>query len=122
MKRKLAIGLWLALCVAVLVFAYFKRDMQDTDQAVMYLMLALTIPSGFALGAVLSGIFFLLYEYASITVPGGFVFNAVTWILFVIVGYWQWFMLVPWAASSKDGEQPHNKAAQSDAENPRGWP
>lgn len=113
MKRKIAIGIYLALCLAVLVFAYLKKDVRDTDLAVMYFLLALTIPSGFALGAVLSGVYYLLYEYASITVPGGFVHNAFTWVLFVIVGYWQWFKLVPWAAASVKKEESHNQSLKS---------
>jgi len=116
MKRKLAIGVYLSLCISVLVFAYLKKDVRDTDQAFAYLMLMLTIPSGFALGTVLSGVYYLLYTYASITVPGGFIHNAFTWVLFVIVGYLQWFKLVPWAAASVRREKSHNKSLNQDAQ------
>jgi len=91
------LGLWFAACVAVLVFAFVQRDIHDTDIAVAWFMIFLTLPIGYALAAFLGFIFMLLYETFGLVVPGGFLFNSLSWLLFVAVGYLQWFLIVPWA-------------------------
>ena len=89
--------LWLAACIAVLVFAFMRRDIRDTDIAVAWFMIYLAFPIGYGLTALLSFLFMLLYESFGLVVPGGFVFNLLSWLVFVTCGYFQWFMLVPWA-------------------------
>jgi hypothetical protein len=88
--------LWLAACLAVLVFAFVQRRVPDADIVVAYLMLALTFPVGFLVAAVLSLAFAAIDSSFGLTVPGGFTSNAATWVLFVIAGYLQWFVVVPW--------------------------
>jgi hypothetical protein len=91
------LGLWFAVCVAVLVFAFVQRDIHDTDIAVAWFMIFLTLPIGYALAALLGFVFMLVYETFGLVVPGGFLFNSLSWLLFVAVGYFQWFLIVPWA-------------------------
>ena len=93
---KLAAAIWAVACVAVLVFAYVGRDVQDTDITVSVASLALCFPVSLALVLLLMGIFYLLNAWFGVVVPGGFAFNALEWLLFVVVGYVQWGLIVPY--------------------------
>jgi hypothetical protein len=88
--------LWLGVCIAVLVFAFVQREIHDADIAFTYLMLFLTFPLGWGLTALIGVLFSILYSLFSVVVPGGFVPNLAVWFFFVAVGYFQWFVLIPW--------------------------
>ena len=90
------IALWTSLCLAVLVFAYVQRHIHDTDIAFAYFMLFLTFPAGYIFASAVGLLFYALYETWGIVVPGGFINNLVAWLTFVAVGYFQWFILLPW--------------------------
>ena len=62
----------------------------DAEIPYIYLMYCLTVPAGFGVA--------LLFALAStfVVVPGGLVSILVSWPLFVVLGYLQWFLLVPW--------------------------
>jgi hypothetical protein len=90
------LALWLAACVAVLVFAFDARDIHDTDIAFAYLMLFLTFPIGYVFAALAGVVFYALNSMFGIVVPGGFVLNLVSWVFLVVIGYFQWFIAVPW--------------------------
>lgn len=94
---RILLVLWFAACIAVLIFAFIQRNIHDTDIAVAWFMIFLTFPIGYGLAALLGFVFMLLYEAMGLVVPGGFVFNSLSWLLFVAGGYFQWFVLVPWA-------------------------
>ena len=81
----------------VLTFAYVQRHIPDVDIVFAYLMLALTFPVGFLIAAMLSLAFAAIENLFGLTVPGGFTSNAATWVLFVVAGYLQWFVAIPWA-------------------------
>jgi hypothetical protein len=89
MKRGLLL-LWLVACAAVLVFAVSQREFSDMDIAFTYFMFFLSAPAGFAVG--------YLFGFASIfiSLPSGLVYALVTWPLFVVLGYLQWFVFTPW--------------------------
>ena len=89
MKRAL-LFLWLVACAAVLAFAVSQRGYSDMDIAFTYFMFFLSAPAGFAVG--------YLFGLASIfiSLPGGLVYALVTWPLFVVLGYLQWFVFAPW--------------------------
>jgi len=91
------LGLWFAACVAVLVFAFLQRQLDDTDIAVLYLLIFLTFPIGYGLAAFLGYALMQVYEWLGVMVPGGFVANLFSWLLFVAIGYFQWFLAIPWA-------------------------
>lgn len=88
--------IWLAACVAVLVIAFEKRDIRDTDIGFAWLMIYLTFPIGYGLAALMGIIFTFLYDNIGIVVPGGFMFNLASWPFFVVAGFFQWFVVVPW--------------------------
>jgi hypothetical protein len=89
--------LWVGACVAVLVFTFIQQKIHDTDLAFLWFMVYLTFPSGFVLAGTLGSIFFIISKvfYDSLSIPGGFLPNLLFWPLFVAVGYYQWFVIVP---------------------------
>lgn len=78
------------------MFAFVQREIPDADIAFCYLMLFLTFPTGYALMALLGGIFEMLFNLTGLVVPGGIVFSLCIWPLFVAIGYFQWFQMLPW--------------------------
>ena len=93
---RILLGVWLAACLAVLLFAFIQRNVHDTDIAFGYFMLFLTFPVGVGVAAIAGVTFKVLYDLSGIVVPGGFVPNLVTWVVLVLAGYFQWFIAVPW--------------------------
>ena len=92
---RIPLFIWFTVCLLVLVFAFVQRDIHDTDIAFTYFMLYLTFPVGYLL-AYLAGFVLMSLNHAyGIVAPGGFVPNLVAWVLFVIAGYFQWFVLLP---------------------------
>ena len=87
--RALAL-IWLGLCVAVLVFGFIQREAHEMPIALVWFLVFLSFPLGagvilflgVALGS--SGVHY---------VP--FWSELPLWIAAVLVGYWQWFVLVP---------------------------
>ena len=99
---KIAAAIWAVACVAILIFAYVGRDIKDTDIVVLVALLALCFPVSLALGALLTGLFYLLDTWFGIVIPGGWSYNVFEWILFVVLGYVQWRLIVP-HVSAKNG-------------------
>ena len=105
--RLLAIWTWLGLCLAVLGFAFVQRQIHDMDIAYTYLMLFLTFPAGLLVALVLAAV------GASVSLPTGFIFALISWPLFVILGYLQWFVLLP--KTVRRFRQPSNSTPHTDA-------
>lgn len=93
---RISLLIWFVACVLVLVFAFVQRKIDDTDIAFTYFMLYLTFPVGYLLAAIAGFVLFSLHDAYGIVAPGGFIPNLVAWVLFVVVGYLQWFVLLPW--------------------------
>jgi len=89
--------LWLAACATLLLDALWERNtMPDTDIVFALSMITLTFPIGYGLGTLAGFAFLFLYKHWGIVVPGGFLANAISWIILVLAGYFQWFVLIPW--------------------------
>ena len=86
---RFVLGVWSALCLSVLVFAIVQRDIHDMDIAYTYFMLFLTFPSGLVVAGVLAALSTAFY------LPGGLAGVLFTWPPFVVLGYLQWFVLLP---------------------------
>jgi hypothetical protein len=91
--RLLAIA-WLLACSGVLLFAWEQRHIHDMPEAFVWLMNFLTIPAGLPVAAVagiatseISKFFGITYHPFWDLVP--------FWIVITMVGYLQWFMLLP---------------------------
>jgi uncharacterized membrane protein YedE/YeeE len=91
-KRSIVIqSLWVLACAIVLGLAIWMSEYPDAEIPYIYLMYCLTVPAGFGVA--------LLFALASnfFLIPGGLVSILVSWPLFVVLGYLQWFLFVPWA-------------------------
>ena len=97
MRRWLKLA-WVLIAFAALVASlilFDGRPNSDADILLGYAMLALSFPMGMLMAATLSVLARMLVE------AGGYVFTTsylaliVEWLVFFIVGYLQWFVLVP---------------------------
>jgi hypothetical protein len=90
--------LWLAACAALLVYAFSQRNVHEPDIGITFTltMITLTFPIGYVLAALAGYIFLFLYKSLGIVNPGSFWADAIAWIVFVVVGYFQWFVFIPW--------------------------
>src|SRR6266508_1682017 len=94
----MAKSLWITCCLAVLVATFYLFDEKpnsDVEFLLVYGMLVLAFPISLVLlllGDAVGYVAHSLSGYASSTTRPAFV---ITWLLFFIPGYWQWFKLVP---------------------------
>jgi hypothetical protein len=98
------LSVWLFLCVALLIFAVVQRKVHDMPMAFTYLLIALTFPLGIPFGAIvgvsmswLYANFGLTYHPVADLVP--------SWIVMVLAGYIQWFVLGPAAVRKLLGKR-----------------
>ena len=83
-------ALWLAACIAVLVFGLTARAIHDMPVAVTWFLIFLSFPLGAGAVAVLG------VALGSSGVPYvPFWSELPVWAAAIIVGYLQWFVLVP---------------------------
>jgi len=88
--KRLLLGIWLTLCVAVLIFAIVQRDIHDMDIAYTYFMLFLSFPAGLIFAGVVAAL-----STIALYLPDGLMGAFITWPPFVVLGYLQWFVLLP---------------------------
>ncbi len=85
---------WLLACVAVLVFGYEQRAIHDMPVAFTWFLLVLAFPVG-SLAMVVVGV-----GFGTLTTLVGLQYQPFwhelpIWIAVVVIGYWQWFVLLP---------------------------
>jgi hypothetical protein len=110
----LAQVLWLAICFAALIEAYKSyRGISDwqVEEGLGFEMIVLSFPAslvvvaGFMLTGMLLGIFGLALPASSKPEM------IATWVLFVVAGYIQWFLVVPripkWWKNSRQKRHPN---------------
>jgi hypothetical protein len=92
--RCLAI-IWLLACIALLVSAFKQQHIHDMPEAVIPLLVALSFPIGYFVVIVAglawagaSATLHLTYHPFRDLIP--------IWVPVVVLGYLQWFVLVPW--------------------------
>ena len=96
--RRLVKIVWIALCIVVLVVTLAKFDHRpDSDIAdfLVWGMLVLSVPSGILVILLYAGLAYVLHNTFAITVSTTYLTLSVIWLLFFIVGYAQWFYLLP---------------------------
>src|SRR6476620_10062189 len=91
--RKLSIAkamlcCWLLACLAALVFAYLHQGQSEATQGFGIVMACLSFPLGAGGGILAIDSLGGLY-------PSGFAGNVLFWVISVIGGYLQWFVIVP---------------------------
>jgi hypothetical protein len=91
---RVAATVWVSVCLGVLAFGYVQRSVHDMPVAFTWFMIILTFPLGIP-GVLLAGLGWpalmngLGYSYEPIRdeLP--------IWALALVLGYWQWFVLLP---------------------------
>jgi len=92
---------WLWLLGAFLVLltslvAYDGKPNSDADLLLGYAMLALSVPLGLVIAAALSLLGRIAYAVSGYIFTTSYVSITVTWLVFFIAGYLQWFKILPW--------------------------
>lgn len=91
-----AIWLFLAcLVLGVTLFNFEKSSNPDIAQFLFYAMLVLSFPLGFLVAALLSYLVIGLHSAFGLTLESDYLSITLLWAIFVIVGYLQWFVLIP---------------------------
>ncbi len=98
MFLKLLKGLWIAACLSVLVgtlYFYDGKELSDVWVFLTMLMLVLSFPVGglVSLGHAAVGTIF------AITIQTSYLSLGFEWLAYFVLGYFQWFWLVPYLAS-----------------------
>ena len=90
---------WVLIAIAALVASlllFDGRTNSDVDILLGYAMLALSFPLGMVLAAMLSVFARLLFETEGFVFTTSYLWLIVEWLLLFVVGYLQWFTLLPW--------------------------
>jgi hypothetical protein len=92
------------MCVTVLLVALVKYDQSpnsDIADFLIWCMLVLTAPSGILILLLNAGFAYVLYIVFTITISTTYLTLSLTWLLFFVIGYVQWFYLLPRIRSIK---------------------
>ena len=87
---------YVLLSIALLVFILKSKEHDALDASGLFLM-ALSFPSCYVVAAIFASFFYAWQHFAG-TFPNSpdIVLGIVGWLAFVPVGYFQWFVLIPW--------------------------
>jgi hypothetical protein len=96
-------GIWLLACVAVLAWQFVACGQQsnptlrgECSLLAGGIMVVLSLPLGLLWLWLVSGAGYLLAQFGiEIGAPSS-IADVVVWLGFVVVGYLQWFVLLPW--------------------------
>lgn len=89
------VGVWLLLCVSLLVFAWVQQDIHDMPVAFAWLMIFLTAPVGLPITILVGVTTSFISESLGITYRP-FWDIVPMWIALTTAGYFQWFVATPW--------------------------
>lgn len=89
---------WFLACLAVLLITVFFFDGTSGDDIeILYTwgIQLLSFPCGILLSLIISGVFYLLNNLWGIIVSASMPYFLLTWAAYCLVGYIQWFWLIP---------------------------
>lgn len=92
---------WLLMANGILIFTLHLYDgtpaTRDAELILLYGMLILSFPASQIVLLILGAIGYLVELCGGkISVPINYLTLVVDWLVFLIVGYLQWFVLLPW--------------------------
>jgi len=99
MQSKFAKAIWVTLAAIVLLVTLYGFDGKPNSDIGVFLarsMLALAFPSSLLIAGVFAGISIGVEKFFSMVIPTSYWWIGITWLCFFVVGYLQWFVLVPW--------------------------
>lgn len=88
------LGAVMALIASLII--YDGKPNSDADLVLGYAMLALSFPLGFVISVAANLLGQIAYATAGYVFTTNYVSIIVTWFIFFIAGYVQWFVLLPW--------------------------
>jgi len=97
--KKIFKGVWVFLCVLVFcvtITHYDGTPNSDVEIFLMYSMLVFSFPSGFIFVLLLSCVNWLFYHFFNIVIKTSYAELTVNWIGFFVLGYFQWFIAIPY--------------------------
>ena len=103
-RRPVAIlrAAWLVFSLAVLLYCQYVYDGKpnsDSEEVLIVFMFILSFPASFAAGAIAVAAAFVAERLLQMPLQTGRLEMLLVWCLFAILGYLQWFWLVPRALS-----------------------
>jgi hypothetical protein len=90
---------WVALCFCILIFsisAYDGKPSWEGEVLQIYAMILLSFPAGLAVAHLYSAAFAFLYHQFGVAIYVSRAYLFLTWAGFFLVGYAQWFVLLPY--------------------------
>jgi hypothetical protein len=108
MRKTLQI-IYLALCLAVLVYSLPKANNPEFGMVFGLLMMVLTFPIGLLVTFFLSLFFMVLGNSFGIIIPSNTLPLIILWFVFVATGFWQWFIMPPYL-KNRFGKKADNTA------------
>lgn len=99
MIRRLLKWLWVLSALLALLAslaAYDGEPNSDADLLLGYAMLTLSFPLGLIVAASFSILGQVAYATTGYVFTTSYVSITVTWLIFFVAGYVQWFVLLPW--------------------------
>lgn len=95
---------WFVLCILVLMVTVYFADVEsgrDIDVFLIWSMMVLSFPASWVIILLYAGVTYLLYSTFSVTLEADsdymfYSYLFLTWAAFFVVGYLQWFNLLPW--------------------------
>lgn len=86
--------LWLIICVSLALWGILAGN--DADIVAIYLIGLFTLPSGLLVFIIVSFLFSVISKYdSSFGVTYNSVISALVFMLAIMVGYFQWYVLLP---------------------------
>jgi len=91
--------IWILLAAVVLSVTIVNFDPESNPDISIFLfygMVVLTFPAGLLLAAIMSFATIRLHSVFGLEIPSNYGSIMLMWLAFFAVGYWQWFVLVPY--------------------------
>lgn len=82
--------------LAVVLIGYDGKPNSDIEQLLIGLMIVVAFPSGFLVAGLLGLTYAAIGFCCGVTVKVSYATLLVEWIAFAVVGYLQWFVVLPW--------------------------
>jgi hypothetical protein len=91
---------WISIGVVALLIALFAFDGKPNSDIGIFLAwftLVLAFPISWLVALLLTGVAIAGEKLFSAVIPTSYLSLSMSWLCFIAAGYWQWFVLLPWA-------------------------
>ncbi len=97
------ISIWLMVCVAILCVPLLDIDSKQAHAIYGLLILGITFPLGYLFAMLIAFIGYSIDKCCGVMLPSHETMLIPTWVGFVVVGYLQWFVFIPWLVKKLKG-------------------